>query len=416
MIFKANAMQARPILSALRRHKLVMGLLILQIALTCAIVCNSVFLISQRLERMRMPSGIAEHELALVRMAYISGRSDAKARAQADLVALREIAGVRQVSLVDAVPFSTDGPNDYIRLDPQQRQPSLDVGAYFGQNLLPTLGVRLMAGRGFQSDEFVDSSRVTTALETGNFNTFPHVMLITQAMAQRLWPGQSALGKSVYLGKNIGLQVVGILARLTRSGALSRGADYSMVLPVSVSSSEGGLYVIRCAPQDRARVLKAAVARLEQLDPNRILLQQGTFDQLRADFFQADRAMAGTLVGVCLALLIITALGIVGLASFWVAQRRKQIGIRRALGATRGDILRYFQTENFLIVTVGIALGTVLASAINLQLMKFNAMTRLPLFYLPAGAIALWCLGQIAILGPALRASNVPPMVATRSV
>jgi putative ABC transport system permease protein len=162
--------------------------------------------------------------------------------------------------------------------------------------------------------------------------------------------------------------------------------------------------------------VKAVVAKLKQLDPNRALLQQGTFDQLRDDYFQSDRAMAGLLVGVCLALLIVTALGITGLASFWVAQRRKQIGIRRALGATRRDILRYFQSENFLIVTFGIALGVVLAFAINATLMSFYALGRLPFFYLPVGAVVLWCLGQIAILGPALRASNVPPMVATRSV
>ncbi|HEX4050595.1 MAG TPA: FtsX-like permease family protein [Steroidobacteraceae bacterium] len=409
-------MQARPILSALRRHKLVIGLLILEIALTCAIVCNSVFIISQRLERVQMPSGIAEHELALVRMAYISDRPDATTRAQTDLAALRQIGGVRQVALVDAVPFSTDGPNDSVKLDPQQQRPSLSVGAYFGRSLLPTLGVGLIAGRGFQPDEFVDASQVTTATQKGDFNELPHVVLITQAMAQRLWPGQSALGKTLYLGRNIGLQVVGVLARLTRSGALSRGADYSMVMPVSVNLNQGAVFVIRCAPQDRARVLRAAAAKLKQLDPNRVLLQQVTFDQFRADYFQSDRAMARLLVGVCLALLIVTALGIVGLASFWVAQRRKQIGIRRAMGATRGDILRYFQSENFLIVSFGIALGMVLAFAINTTLMRFYELGRLPFFYLPIGAVVLWCLGQIAILGPALRASNVPPVVATRSV
>src|SRR6185437_13883755 len=300
-------MQARPILSALRRHKLMIGLLILEIALTCAIVCNAVFLISQRLERTQTPSGIAEHELMLVRMAYISDHPDANARAQADLAALREIPGVRQVALTDAVPFSTEGPNDYVRLDPQQHQPSLSAGAYFGENLLATLGVWLIAGRELRPDEFVDAAQVSTAIQSGNFSNYPHVVLITQGMAQRLWPGQSALGKKIYLGKNIGLQVVGILGRLTRSGALSRGADYSMVMPVSVNLSEGALYVIRCAPQDRARVLKAAVARLKQLDPNRALLQQDTFDQLRDDYFQGDRAMARLLVGVCVALLIVTA-------------------------------------------------------------------------------------------------------------
>jgi putative ABC transport system permease protein len=119
---------------------------------------------------------------------------------------------------------------------------------------------------------------------------------------------------------------------------------------------------------------------------------------------------------VIVALLGVTALGIVGLASFWVAQRRKQIGVRRALGATRGDILHYFQTENFLIVTLGIVLGMVLAFGLNLLLMQHYELPRLPFWYLPVGAVALWALGQLAVLAPALRAAAVPPVVATRSV
>ena len=112
---------------------------------------------------------------------------------------------------------------------------------------------------------------------------------------------------------------------------------------------------------------------------------------------------------------VVTGLGIVGLASFWVAQRHKQIGIRRALGATRTDILRYFQTENFLIVTLGVVLGVLLAVGLNLLLMKPYELPRLPLWYLPVGALALWGLGQLAVLAPALRAAAVPPVVATRS-
>ncbi|MEO9091880.1 MAG: FtsX-like permease family protein, partial [Rhodanobacter sp.] len=129
-----------------------------------------------------------------------------------------------------------------------------------------------------------------------------------------------------------------------------------------------------------------------------------------------DRAMAGMLVGVIIAMLLVTALGIVGLASFWVQQRRRQIGIRRAIGATRSDILHYFQTENFLIVTGGIVLGMVLAYGLNLLLIKHYELARLPLYYLPIGALVLWGLGQLAVLGPALGAAAVPPVVATRSV
>ncbi|HWG77025.1 MAG TPA: FtsX-like permease family protein [Steroidobacteraceae bacterium] len=415
-------MDILPVLSALRRHRLVMWLLILEVALTCSIVSNAVFLITSHIERTRMPSGIAEHELALVEMADISVRPNGKERPQTELAALQQIPGVKQVALANGAPFAS-GSNTDVRVEPHQRRRSLNTGLFFGKNLLPALGTRLIAGRRFLPEEFTDLSQALAALANDEAREFPHVTIVTQAVAQRLWPGQPAVGKMVYVGKDIPLQVVGVIESLTRpAGGLFQGAEYSMVLPINADTSydanksNGLLYLLRCAPQDRTRVLKAAVATLKQLDPNRVLVRARTFDQVRDAYFQNDRALAGTLVGVCLALLIVTALGIVGLASFWVAQRRKLIGVRRALGATRGDILRYFQTENFLIVTAGIVLGTALAFALNLELMRFNAMARLPWVYLPIGAVALWCLGQIAILGPALRAANVPPVVATRSV
>jgi len=137
---------------------------------------------------------------------------------------------------------------------------------------------------------------------------------------------------------------------------------------------------------------------------------------MRNEYYRGDRAMAWLLVSVCTALLIVTALGIVGLASFWVQQRTRQIGVRRALGATRGQIVRYFQAENFLLATFGIALGMLLAYGINQLLMARYELGRLPAQYLPIGALCLWLLGQLAVLGPALRAASVPPAVATRTV
>jgi putative ABC transport system permease protein len=99
-----------------------------------------------------------------------------------------------------------------------------------------------------------------------------------------------------------------------------------------------------------------------------------------------------------------------------VQQRTRQIGIRRALGATRGDILRYFQVENFILTTAGIAAGMGLAYAINLWLMGVYEVPRLPAQVLPAGAVLLWLLGQLAVLGPARRASAISPAIATRTV
>jgi putative ABC transport system permease protein len=409
-------MDILPILSTLRRHKLTSWLLILEIALTCAIVCNAVFLIGQRLHHMDMPSGIAEHELVQIQLGYIDEPPDAKAQTQTDIAALQRIPGVRQVALDRYLPFSLDGSsNTGIDLNPHQQVNTLDAGQYLGQNLLPTLGARLVAGRNFEPGDYVDFDTAVAALNGGDMKGLPQTMIITRAIAERLWPGRQALGKTLYTDSGIPFRVIGVIAVLARQNNLQQGAQYSTYWPIRMTSADGASYFIRCAPQDRESVLKAAVAKLKQINPDRVVLKARTYDQARRAFFANDRAMAGILVGVIAALLIVTALGIVGLASFWVSQRRRMIGVRRALGATRADILHYFQTENFVLATIGIALGMMLAYGINLLLMTHYELPRLPGVYLPVGALALWAIGQLAVLGPALRAAAVPPVVATRS-
>jgi putative ABC transport system permease protein len=170
-------------------------------------------------------------------------------------------------------------------------------------------------------------------------------------------------------------------------------------------------------PAQRQAVIERALRALKADGPLRLVSPKNatTLEAARDRYYRNDRAMAWLLAGVCLLLLVVTAVGIVGLTSFWVAQRRRQIGIRRAVGATRGDILRYFQAENFLLASLGIVLGMALAYGLNLLLMRHYELGRLPGYYLPAGALALWLLGQLAVLGPALRAAKVPPVVATRS-
>ncbi|MGH8112352.1 MAG: ABC transporter permease [Rhodanobacteraceae bacterium] len=391
-------------------------MLVLELALTCAIVCNAVFLIQQRLQRMDLPSGIAENQLVQIQLGYIGKARDAKAQAEADLAALRQIPGVKQVGIVDHLPFSNGGSsNGGIKLRPHQQHDTAEVAEYFGQNLFSTLGLRRVAGRQFGPDECVNFGAAVAALQTDDIKNIPQTLIMTRALAERLWPGESALGKTVYFGNDLQFRIIGVVADLARPNQLQEGAGLSVLFPIHMTSADGGSYVIRTAPQDRQRVLKAALVNLKQLGPNRVVPRARTDQQARHQFFASDRAMAGMLVGVIVVLLLVTGLGIVALASFWVAQRRKQIGIRRALGARRIDILRYFQTENFLIVTFGIVLGMVLAYGLSLLLMQHYELPRLPWFYLPIGAVALWVIGRLAVLGSALRAAAVPPVGATRS-
>ena len=114
-------------------------------------------------------------------------------------------------------------------------------------------------------------------------------------------------------------------------------------------------------------------------------------------------------------MLAVTAFGVVGLTAYWVTQRRQQIGMRRALGARKADILRYFHTENLLIVGAGCILGIALGLLINTGLAASMQMTRMSLAYICLGALIVLGLCQAAVLWPALRAASIPPATATRA-
>jgi putative ABC transport system permease protein len=184
-------------------------------------------------------------------------------------------------------------------------------------------------------------------------------------------------------------------------------------LPVR-PSFRNGTYLLRTEATKRDDVLKAAAVALDKSGPNRILIESKRLADMRERYYSQDRSMINLLAGVCLALLVVTAFGIVGLASFWVQQRTRMIGTRRALGATRGQILRYFQTENFILSTLGIAIGMVAAYGISLLLMQNYELPPLPLAFLPIGAVVLWALGQLAVLAPARRAAALQPVAALR--
>ncbi|MGH6995162.1 MAG: ABC transporter permease, partial [Stellaceae bacterium] len=180
---------------------------------------------------------------------------------------------------------------------------------------------------------------------------------------------------------------------------------------------------VRARPGRLDAAMREARKALFEANPMRVMENQPDigigifpFSEIRARAYRADVGMAILMGVICVILLAVTGAGIVGLTSFWVGQRHKQIGIRRALGATRRDILRYFQTENLMIAGAGVVLGAILAVGLNLWMMQQFAMNRMSLVYVLTGVIALLVLGQLAVLAPALRAAAVPPVEATRSV
>ena len=407
-------MDIRPILSTLLRHKTAAALIVLEIAVSCAIICNALFLIGSRLEHMDRASGLAEEEIVRVHITGIGTDDNAAALTREDLASLRAIPGVQAASATNQIPYGNSSWNSSVNLELDQPNQTLNASVYLGEeDLVETFGLRIVEGRDFNPDEYIDWADVDTP---GSDTPIP-AMLVSRATAQRLFPDQSAVGKQVYSWGDNPIRIVGVVDQLIRpnEGGGANNHALSIMLPIRTPYGMGP-YVLRTEPGRRAEVIDAALAALDRNKASRIVLDSDTFSDVRNAYYAQDRSMAWLLVAVCIALLVVTALGIVGLASFWVQQRTKQIGVRRALGATRGQVLRYFQTENFLLATVGIVLGMLMAYGINLLLMDIYELPRLPAMYLPVGAVALWLLGQAAVFGPARKAASVPPAVATRSV
>jgi putative ABC transport system permease protein len=410
-------MQIKPILVALRRHNAGTLLIALQIALTLAIVCNALFIIHQRLANMSDDSGVDEASVFVIKNQWAVDRptQEIDAQVRADLLALRQLPGVRNAAPASGYPLQGGGWDNFITMTPEQVEPTTDSAVYTGdEHLLDTLGLRLIAGRNFHPDEVVVMGTQQAII--------PPVAIVSKALADRLFPDGSALGKSFYAMGATPSTIIGIVDPLHRQGTDQWNQAYAgqaLIWPMRADDARGIFYIVRARPGQLAAAMREAPkalyaqSRMRMIDP-----KDGIQDyaQIRHRAYDSDRGMAILMGVISVVLLAITAAGIVGLTSFWVGERRKQIGVRRALGATRGDILNYFLTENLLIGIGGVLVGALLAIGINLWMVTQFEMARLSLVYVVIGVVALLALGQGAVLAPALRASHVSPVEATRSV
>jgi putative ABC transport system permease protein len=400
-----------PIFRALTRNKLGALLIALQIALTLAIVTNAAFIIRERAADIARPSGIDEENTGLFFTTLFDPNVDQRQLYRDDLEALRAIPGVVDAAPSQSVPVSGSGWGEDLYNDPKlPSNESINFGNFMvDEHGLNTFGLKLVAGRNFTEDE----------IKERGFDDMssPDILIVSQALADELFPDGNALNQTVWDEPNgeKPMRIIGIYDHMQNAWPTSSNVNNTALMP-SISMFGGGmLYVVRSEPGRLDEVMKAAEAYLSQ-NRSRIVEIVRTFPEQKNRTYSSDIAMVKLLSAVIIALTVVTGLGIVGLAWFSVTQRRKQIGTRRALGASRTAIIRHFMVENGLITTFGLVLGVAGAIGLNWFLDTQYEVGRVPLWYLPLGMVALWLLGQLAVLLPARRAANIPPALATRSV
>ena len=401
-------MEIRPILNAMMRNKTGAILIALQIALTLAIVCNAVFIIHDRTTKLSRPSGMDEENIFIMNVSAYKPDYDADSAIKGNLDLLRTLPGVVDATYTQSIPLSGGGWSDGATAKPDPNPKStVGMGVYhMDDHALNALGVKLVEGRNFTHEEitYIDGDKYTT----------PKLAIVTKAFGEKVWPGQDALGKDFYEGTSA-VTVIGVVDTLEGTWPHWEGFERQIIFP-TVLESEYTRYMVRTLPGQRDEVMKAAEQKIMDAHTGNFVRSMHPLTYYRDNTNSGDHAMTVMLTLVTALILSITALGIVGLASFSVRQRTKQIGTRRALGARRIDIVRYFMTENWLITTMGVILGSAFAVGLNYWLVNLYDLPAISWYYIPVGIVCLWVLGLLAVLGPALKAAAIPPAIATRNV
>jgi putative ABC transport system permease protein len=403
-------MELRPILSAMLRNKTGAILVGLQIALTLAVVANAVFIIMQRVEKISRPSGIDSDNLIFVQSFGYGPTYNHRETVRNDLDMIRAMPGVAAAASISGIPLSGGGSAQPFRPSPDTDINSGIDGNYYelDEHGVAALGVKLAEGRAFNEAEVQYTDNTTSS-------DFVPSVIITQEMAKELFGEESALGKRVYDTLGQSAVVVGVIEHMLGAWVDWDKLENVMFTP-RIATGPLGRYVVRTEPGQRDALIAEIERKLAGANLSRAITFVRPHSYYTERSYRSDSRMVAFLSVIVVLMISVTALGIVGLASFQVNVRTKQIGTRRAVGARKIDILRYFMVENWMLTTVGVAIGAVLAFAFGQWLSSEYSLPRLEPAYVASGVVLLWVLGQLAVFVPARRAAAIPPAIATRTV
>lgn len=399
--------ELRPIFNALRRSKAGALMLLFQIAITTAIVSNAAFIIQERMTYLNQDTGYPEHEIF-----YFSFRSFAEdinfnQRYELDEQILRDIPGVIDATSVSAVPLSGSGSNSGFSTAPLNEDGIETHAAYIfsDEHILDTLGVKVSQGREFTAEDVI---------VTEDFNVLPNIAIVSKDFMDILFPDGDGLGKTFY-SEDSPVKIVGVVDNLSGPWLRASNAKNVILFPYMNAQSYSKL-MVRTHPSERAAVMSQIEEIMLQADNERVIRQPEGLNIAKDDYNASDTLMLRMLLVLIVVLVAVTALGNFGLTMFNINKRTKQIGTRRAIGARKSDIVRYFLLENTLVCFAGLVLGSVGAISLAKQLMQMYSLPALDYGYVAYTTGFVLLISLLAVIVPAMRAANISPSIATRTI
>jgi putative ABC transport system permease protein len=400
----------RPMISTLLRQKYAMTMLLLQIAVTLAVISNGIFIVSQRVDILQRPSGIDEPHIFVLTSSGFTKDFDPQTSIQSDLAKLRQMPNIINAVATYSFPFSGSSDWDELQTVAGSNQNTVPAASYkLDEHGIEALGLLLIAGENFSPSEVL--------WQTESNKKFPSVVIITSSVATDLFNTlnwSSVVGKTIFINAVHSVVVKGIVKQLQAPWDPVGKIENSVIYP-RVITRNSARYLIRTKPT----MLQTTIADTEQYlamsNQQRMIRKVQTIETIKKQVYGPDIAAITILLVVMMALTIIAAMGIAGMTSLNVLKRHKQIGIRRALGANKMDIINHFFVENIIQTSCGVFIGCILAVGLNVFLVAQYALPKLPAGYILMSVFCLYILGILATLKPALIAMNISPAQATKS-
>ena len=394
-----------PIIKTFKKKKTAPILLAFQIAVTFMVLVNAIYMIHERNELIASPVGVDIHNTLVVITNLSDEQGDLANQLEDDLIALKNIYGVVNAAPMTALPLEGWGAFLEFRFDPDEEY--VAFGGYFGSNedVIDALGLKLIAGESFSASD-IQTTELNGLHKSAK-------ILITKALAKKISPDdwRAILGKSIYYYKEPH-EVIGVIERLQNAWSSWSAVEYTVISSVR-ETNQSQRYIIRIEPGQLENVMKAipdallthAFKRIETIEP---------LSEVKKRSYQEDVATNQLLTSVCIGLTTITLFGILGQAKFTINRRIKQIGTRRALGASKSQVVGYFMLENAIISTIGVVIGILAAIILNNQFVELLSITPVPVNFLLFGAGAIVLLGQLAVAYPVSQAAKVSPAITTK--
>ncbi len=398
-------MEFGPIIRALKRNKVRFLLIVVQIAITLAVVTNAITMIRDEGEKMLKRSGFDDDNIVWVRTKpFAPAFKELPYRisvVNSDLRAIQAIPGVVAVANTNFLPWQGGGSSGEVSAGGGDGSKFRTQMYYNTPGILDALGVHLVSGRPLRDTDIDDDPN----------SKAPNPAVISRDLEKLVFKGQSAVGRQLIDSDNTVVNVVGVFDPFYNPYGWPIH-EYAVMYAGHVSS-RGSTYLVRVKPGTMAQVVPLMEKRMLQANNGRNI-QMKTIDEIKDTYFTQGRIVRGAMSMVIALIVLVTGLGIVGVTAFSVTERRKQIGTRRALGATKGAVLRYFLLENWIVTNAGLILGVAAAYGLNILLVTKTSGAKLDWRYLAVAIVLLWLQGIIATLIPAMRATRFSPVIATR--